>query len=307
MLAIYSVNASAPSQDDAQSAPAGSSWAQVDARSGILFYRPPLVASDGPLRRARKQNEAVQAGAAAAEAGTGPSQTPAQEEEQQRREVKEAGTTATGRQHAPVVLAAVVGLGFPSAEAAAARPFHESGMVNGIRFGLVGGRQRLVAADQSGWVYILEVPPPCHWEELWAALPCASLGAASALWALRPVTMLKALDALHSEDMVRAVQLKWVDAPVLSTAAVGPFPTPVNMATPSPDGAWIAVVGDSLEIYLVDQGAGFSWRTARLALAGPPPEQDPDVTAGAQRGRVRWHRWLMLVAWCIPCALLGVR
>ena len=96
--------------------------------------------------------------------------------------------------------------------------------------------------------------------------------------------MLRALDGLHSQDMVRAVQLKWVASPVLSTAAIGPFPAPVNMAAPSPDGAWIAVVGDSLDVYLVEQGAGFRWRAARLALAGPPPEQDPDVTAGALLG-----------------------
>jgi len=62
-------------------------------------------------------------------------------------------------------------------------------MVNGVRFGLVGGRSRLVAAEQSGYVYVLESPPRgCPPDALADALVCTGLGEPSERWGMRPVS-----------------------------------------------------------------------------------------------------------------------
>jgi hypothetical protein len=49
-------------------------------------------------------------------------------------------------QHAAVMLRGVVGLGLEPGQAA---PYAHDGMLNGVRFGLVAGRRRLLAAEQA--------------------------------------------------------------------------------------------------------------------------------------------------------------
>jgi hypothetical protein len=206
------------------------------------------------------------------------------------------------------------------------RGLEPEGMVNGVRFGLVGGRERLLAAEQSGWVYVLEAPPSgCQLAALPDALMCSGLGEPSAHWSMRAVSALCQPPAAASASCImhhapHAPHASCVRAPpccarslphshrgcaqvnafaagehplgvslgrralARTTAALGPFGCPLNMAAPSPDGRYVAVVGDAAKAFLVDQGAGFAWRELPFALRRPAaaPEVGEGVAVGSQ-------------------------
>jgi hypothetical protein len=178
-------------------------------------------------------------------------------------------------------LGAAVALGHADEGAARERAFEPESMVNGCRFGTVAGRERLLAAEQSGWVYVLDLPPPERraGAALGAALPCTELGATSEHWAMRPVTLFA-----QAAQTQMGVTLEARGVPA-RTAALGPFAAGVNLAVASPDGRWIAVCLDAPNLLLLDQRVGFAPRALPLALARPVPPRGAGpraVDVGAQ-------------------------
>jgi hypothetical protein len=72
-------------------------------------------------------------------------------------------------------------------------------------------------------------------------------------------------------------------AHVLSTAALGPFGVPLNLAVASPDGHWIAAVGDQQKVILINQTDGYSSRLLPFAPARFDYDfLDPGAEVGAQ-------------------------
>jgi hypothetical protein len=180
-----------------------------------------------------------------------------------------------------LALGAAVALGHAGEGDARERAFEPESMVNGCRFGTVAGRERLLAAEQSGWVYILDLPPPERraGAALGAALPCTGLGATSEHWAMRPVTLFA-----QAAQAPMGVTLEARGAPA-RTAALGPFAAGVNLAVASPNGRYVAVALDAPELIILDQSAGFAPRALPLALARPAPPRGAGpraVDVGAQ-------------------------
>ena len=116
--------------------------------------------------------------------------------------------------------------------------------------------------------------------------------------------------AVADADVVQPLQQQ--PAPSSScytTAALGPFPAPCNLAVASPDGRWVAVVGDTRSVFLVDQqqqqsgtaaaaAAAFSWRALEFGAGDPrfalPPGQAAEageVQAGGDRCAALWGGW----------------
>ncbi|KAI3437592.1 hypothetical protein D9Q98_000045 [Chlorella vulgaris] len=201
--------------------------------------------------------------------------------------------------HAAVMLRGAFALGLEGAQAGPV-PLLSDGMCNGVRFGLVAGRQRLIAADQSGYIYIFELPeasPSASSDGNLQAqqLLCSGLGESSPHWRMRPVNFLEAsqhaLGARVSlQEQQDEAQTPWFQ---LLTAAVGPLPMPCNLAVASPDGRWIAVVGDAPAVYLLDQAAGFTRRMLPLCADGVIAVM-ADREPGAQY--VAWNSSSTLIA-----------
>ena len=182
-------------------------------------------------------------------------------------------------QKGAIALAGMMILGYPTQEAAEESTMNMDGMLNGVRFGVVGGKERLLAADQSGRVYIFEVPPDdCPTEGVVAAMMCTGLDgdASTPNWSMQPVVSFAAsLNPMGSGLHRRAV--------VHSTATLRSIGSPVNLAVASPDGRWIAVIGDTKKVVLVDQHDNFSSRELAFEPARTDYEfMDPDVQTGAQ-------------------------
>ena len=188
-----------------------------------------------------------------------------------------------------VVLAGVMGLGLADQDAAANFALEPESMVNGVRFGMVAGEERLLAAEQSGWVYVFDLAPE-DIDYVWinSYMMCSDLGEPAPSWSMRPV---QRFPPRLSELGVTLPRRAHTDA----TAAIGPFGAPCNLAVPSPDGRWIAVCFDTQFIALLDQADRFSRRDLPFALAAEPAhELDPDVAVGAQY--IAWNSTSTLLA-----------
>ena len=156
----------------------------------------------------------------------------------------------------------------------------------------MAGRVRLLAAEQSGYVYVFELPTEtaaaaakgAASEEqapavaaaarhvrgpraVLSSMLCHSLGAPSQHWRLRPLNLVDAVEqwALGAQVARRGAE---PGAPWFATAAIGPFRSPCNCAVPSPDGRYIAVTTDQQQLTVVDQSDGFAWRAVPFDIAG---------------------------------------
>ena len=156
------------------------------------------------------------------------------------------------------------------------------GMVNGIRFGLVGGKERILAADQSGRVYIFEIPPAdCAVDDIVGAMMCSELvgegeSPLSDKFKKMPVVVFPAKSTPLGTNIQRRAR-------ILNTVALGPFGVPLNLAAASPDGKWIALVGDQQKVILIDQSHGFTSRELSFEPARFDYDfLDPEVDIGSQ-------------------------
>ena len=95
----------------------------------------------------------------------------------------------------------------------------------------------------------------------------------------RPQRAAAAAASAAWQDLARGGPVK-AGACSYGTVTLGPFPVPCNLAAASPDGRWVAVVGDSQALYLVDQQAGYSWRTLAFDLAGSHDRVEEGLEAG---------------------------
>jgi hypothetical protein len=150
-----------------------------------------------------------------------------------------------------VVLAGIAVLGFNTEDEATHNVENQDGMVNGVRFGIVGGKERILAADQSGRVYIFETPPDdCVLTDMVQCMMCNEITLGDKL-KIMPITAFNTHPTPLGASLVRKGRL-------LHTATLGPFGCPLNLAVASPDGKWIAIVGDQQKLILIDQNDGFS-------------------------------------------------
>lgn len=117
---------------------------------------------------------------------------------------------------------------------------------------------------------------------------CSSLGEPSPHWRLRPLNLLE-VEAQTPLGVRLQRQRAEAGKPWLATAAIGPFHFPINCAVPSPDGRFIAVTGDSQEVAVVDQGAGFSWRAASFDIAGSKVRPELHASRSGDESRVKCH------------------
>lgn len=156
---------------------------------------------------------------------------------------------------------------------------NEHAMVNGVRFGLVSGVERLLAAEQGGFVYVLEMPnlednlESSHPNGLAASLACQELSI-KGKWTLKP------LNAFTVRDHEFGVSMNLVALPT-ETVAFGPFPGPCNLAVASPDGRWIAVVGDFEMVFLLDQDNAFCEKSLPFSASSQIVERE-EVDRGSQ-------------------------
>lgn len=183
--------------------------------------------------------------------------TDIQGEEQAHRKQRIARNQA---QKGALVLGGSIVLGYNSEEEAQENTMNPDGMVNGVRFGLVGGKERVLAADQSGRVYIFEIPPDaCPLCEAVESMMCNDL-----VQIKRPITGPSSSEKVKMMPVV--VFAAWPNAlgaslqrraRILHTATLGPFGVPLNLAAASPDGKWIALVGDQQKVIVLDQADNF--------------------------------------------------
>ncbi len=144
-------------------------------------------------------------------------------------------------------------------------------MANAVRFGRLGGKERLLVTNQNGSIYVFEVPRREEVEECldegrdasplfmctsFYDLP-ASLGQEGAdrlaklskKVSVAPVeTWVEGLRNLQSFELSRS--LGAIARQQYATNVIGSFPIALNCAVPSPDGKWIAVVGDSPVVFI---------------------------------------------------------
>lgn len=191
-------------------------------------------------------------------------------------------------QPAAVIMAGMVGLGHSKGANTKEVPINPDAMVNGVRIGRVDGKQRVVAAEQSGYVYVFELPcSSTPRSQVLQQLLCGGLGESSNCWCMMPVSMFRG-------ELVPAGVGIIEEPRALKTAAIGPFGAPVNLAAPSPNGAWLAVVGDAQVVWLVDQRRGFQWEALPFGPAGVGSRVQEDISIGAQY--CCWNRDSTLLA-----------
>eukprot|EP00887_Chlorella_sp_A99_P007867 scaffold20.g7867.t1 len=280
LLAVYAVDATAPPRPPRGGEPRA---------PGVLYFYTPLndpapAGAPGVGPPAAVPAPAAAAGEAAGPSGQGSTQRPHRQPQHR----------------APRAVAALAHcLPSPTPPNAwqprAQNAMDEDAMLNGLRFGLVGGKLLLLAAEQSGYLYVLEVPPPAAAAagdqgpaplpavpapQLGQGMLCSSLGTPSGYWQLRPINLFPAEQLPHGARVSRAEPGE--GAAWWHTAAIGPFGHPCNFAVASPDGRYIAVTCDSQRVAVVDQAAGFAWRTADFDVAGDKSFMAPDVASGAQ-------------------------
>jgi hypothetical protein len=187
------------------------------------------------------------------------------EEEEEAKEVQgeeQAQRVARNQaQKGALVLGGCIILGYNSKQEAQENTMNPDGMVNGVRFGLVGGKERVLAADQSGRVYIFEIPPDdCPCDEVVELMMCSELvqydwrdaenTPSSAKVKMMPVVVFAASPNALGASLQRRAR-------ILHTATLGPFGVPLNLADASPDGKWIALVGDQQKVLVLDQTDNF--------------------------------------------------
>jgi len=166
-------------------------------------------------------------------------------------------------QKGALVLGGSIVLGYNSEQEAQENTMNPDGMVNGVRFGLVGGTERALAADQSGRVYLFEIPPDdCPLCEIVESMMCSSFvqynwrdtvntgPPSSEKVKMMPVVAFAARPNALGAGLQRRAQ-------ILHTATLGPFGAPLNLAVASPDGKWIALVGDQQKVIILDQADNF--------------------------------------------------
>ena len=185
----------------------------------------------------------------------GPTEDPTTKEEEEKEASSQALPAAADLpQRGALSLGGMIILGYPNHAAAVGNTTNEDGMVNGVRFGIVAGKERLLAAEQSGKVYVFEIPPEdTPIEDVAQSMVCAGLGDPSPHWSMQSVVVFSVVPNPFGSALKRR-------ATVLSTATIGTFGVPLNMAAASPDGKWIAVVGDHKKVHLLDQSNGFADR-----------------------------------------------
>ena len=144
---------------------------------------------------------------------------------------------------------------------------------NSVRFGKVGGRERLLGTNQNGNIYVFEVPSLADIEtahenqkDAAALFMCSSLydNSWNPFWATSddlgreaqtmrvfgvPVaTWLDGIEHSTGQDLSQA--LPFIANMEMATNVIGKFPIALNCAVPSPDSKWIAAVGDSQMIFI---------------------------------------------------------
>ena len=170
-----------------------------------------------------------------------------------------------------------------------------SGMVNSLRFGIVGGRLRLLIASQDRYVYVMNVPTAfttalpdllCHDLQGWAhALDPAE--ASHYARASRRVEVGEVFPTADAEGML--IPNTAYPRASRRTDVIGPFLWPVNCAVPSPDGQHIAVVGDDMEVMVCHrENACYNARPTRLFFPRPPGRGVTSSLAGCQYAA--WNR-----------------
>lgn len=318
---------------------------QAHSSAGASGSGSALAGVNGQAPAAATPSPAAMNGGAAAAADPHGKRPLADQPEPDLREQQQAEAPAV---HAAVMLRGMFALGLDPIQAQE-MPFLSDGMCNGVRWGRVAGRQRLLAADQSGYVYIFEQPEPgpssssasrggsgaggSNGDLRAEQLLCRGLGqpSPSRNWEMRPVNFFGAeqhalgarLSQQHAQPAAQQVPragprlperpvhaaaagaTKAAPAEALApnymTAALGPYPAPCNLAEPSPDGRWIAVVGDTQAVFLVDQQAGFDWHPLRFDLVNPRARRW--VQAHVENDRERGAQY---VAWNSSSSLLAV-
>jgi hypothetical protein len=147
-------------------------------------------------------------------------------------------------------------------------------MANSVRFGKLGSRERLLATNQNGNVYVFEIPTIAEIEmctEGEEKRDTSSLFMCSTLYdnSWSPSSSEVTLDRqMQSKEIYLASVATWQEAvencaqmdisrllPSIAnqtclTNVIGQFPIALNCAVPSPDSKWIAVVGDSQMVFI---------------------------------------------------------
>ncbi|KAA6424201.1 MAG: hypothetical protein FRX49_06160 [Trebouxia sp. A1-2] len=159
-------------------------------------------------------------------------------------------------------------------------------MANSVRFGVVGGRTRLLAACQNGCVYVFETgcgPLDSASKEL----PCHRLQHATDdthTDPQRPVLFMsdqQLMDMHHTATTNPHQDVSWDSFSTPATTAVlSHFPEACNCAVASPDGQWVAVVGDASCLQLLHTSQGYAYDTGK-----PKKQKSAMLSFGAKRPR----------------------
>lgn len=199
-------------------------------------------------------------------------------------------------------------------------------MVNGVRFGRCGSELHLIVAGQDRFVYFFVVPPklPSRLRRAQPPpqLPASGGAAAASPSSSRPLSLLPPPPAARGPwsglvpqgqagldpgaFLCRSLRSGPCAAGMASTArevtmlrggehssveptdVAGPYQGPVNCAAPSPDGRWLAVVGDFPEVLLQDAKHGYSMQYMNVL---------PFKTSGARSHAWRAVQGCQYVAW----------
>ncbi|DBA91082.1 TPA: hypothetical protein ACH3X1_016047 [Trebouxia sp. C0004] len=159
-------------------------------------------------------------------------------------------------------------------------------MANSVRFGMVGGRTRLLAACQNGCVYVFETgcgPLDSASKEL----PCHRLQPAAddtRTDPQRPVLFMsdqQLMDMHHTATTNPHQDVSWgsLSSPA-TTAVLSHFPEACNCAVASPNGQWVAVVGDASCLQLLHASQGYTYDTGK-----PKKQKSAMLSFGAKRPR----------------------
>jgi hypothetical protein len=206
--------------------------------------------------------------------------TTLQEEEQRRQQRVQRDNAQKGA----LSLAGILYLGLSTQQEAEENAMNQDGMVNGVRFGLVGGKQRILAAEQSGRVYIFEIPSDdCTVSDTVESMMCTDLvGGASTEAAADSKLKMMPVIAFPGRPTALGTSLQR-RARVLQTATLGPYGVPLNLASASPDGKWIALVGDQQKVILLNQNDNFKAREIPFQAARFDYDfLDPEIEVGSQ-------------------------
>ncbi|KAL0047594.1 hypothetical protein WJX82_007383 [Trebouxia sp. C0006] len=159
-------------------------------------------------------------------------------------------------------------------------------MANSVRFGLVGGRTRLLAACQNGCVYVFETgcgpldsaskELPCH-----RLQPAADETHTDPQRAVLFMSDQQLIDMHHTATTNPHHDVSWdsFSSPA-TTAVLSHFPEACNCAVASPDGQWVAVVGDASCLQLLHASQGYTYDTGK-----PKKQKSAMLSFGAKRPR----------------------